>query len=289
MRSPARDRLLLGAVTASVLIAGCRGGAPPPPGVLVIEAGPSRTSLTSTELLKRADAVRIVVPDSPVYPSRPFEFRAVPLDALLSPEEIPGTMHVRFVCGDGFQSSIIASRALSSRPGGSRAYLAIDDPERPWPPVDGKPDVRPGPFFLIWTNPSADRVLAEEWPYQIARIQVVPAPDASYPHLNPAAEIAAGDPIRKGFGLFTRLCLPCHTLNGEGPSTIGPDLNLPMSPTDYFRDGVLGKYVRDPRSVRVWPGQRMPAFSKEDLPEEDLAALESYLRHMAARRGEAGR
>jgi mono/diheme cytochrome c family protein len=223
-----------------------------------------------------------------MYPNRSFTFDAVPMEALLPPAEIPGGMHLRFECADGFATSILASRVLSGRSGGSRAFLAIEDPVSPWPPVDGKPDVRPGPFSLIWTDPTADHILAEEWPYQIARIKVVPAPDASFQHLNPAAEIAADDPIRRGHGVFMRLCLSCHPLNGEGTSTMGPDLNLPMSPTEYFQDGILSRYVRDPRSVRTWPGQRMPAFSKEDLPEADLAALERYLRHMAARRRGAG-
>ena len=55
-------------------------------------------------------------------------------------------------------------------------------------------------------------------------------------------------------------CIPCHQLNGGGASDIGPDLGQPMGPTDYLTEAGLRALVRDPKSVRTWLQQQMPAF-----------------------------
>ena len=76
-------------------------------------------------------------------------------------------------------------------------------------------------------------------------------------------------------------------MNQAGPASAGPDLNLPMNPSEYFTDSGLRALIRDPRSVRVWPEQRMPSFSKEDLSDEELGLILAYLKHMAHRKGRA--
>ena len=49
-------------------------------------------------------------------------------------------------------------------------------------------------------------------------------------------------------------------------------------------DAGLRALIRDPRSVRVWPEQRMPSFAEEDLSDEELGPILSYLSHMAEQR-----
>ena len=40
---------------------------------------------------------------------------------------------------------------------GAQAWLAVEDPARPWPPLaNGKPSA--GPFYLVWTQPQASRI-----------------------------------------------------------------------------------------------------------------------------------
>ena len=78
-------------------------------------------------------------------------------------------------------------------------------------------------------------------------------------------------------------CFTCHAINQAGEASAGPDLNLPMNPTEYFTAG-LPALIRDPRSVRVWPEQRMPSFAKEDLSDEELGLIFAYLKHMADRK-----
>jgi cytochrome c1 len=47
---------------------------------------------------------------------------------------------------------------------------------------------------------------------------------------------------------------------------------------------MLRQLIRDPASVRTWPQQSMPGFSKEVLPEAELDDLLVYLKQMAAQR-----
>jgi cytochrome c1 len=60
-----------------------------------------------------------------------------------------------------------------------------------------------------------------------------------------------------------------------------------MNPTEYFTDAGLRALIRDPRSVRIWPEQRMPSFSQEDLSDEELGLILAYLNHMADRKSRA--
>ena len=83
-----------------------------------------------------------------------------------------------------------------------------------------------------------------------------------------------------GQAVFIVECLPCHRLNDGGASEAGPDLGWPMNPTQYLTEGGLRAIVRDPKSVRTWPEQRMAGFGKNVLPDSDLDALISYLRVM---------
>jgi cytochrome c1 len=62
---------------------------------------------------------------------------------------------------------------------------------------------------------------------------------------------------------------------------------LPMNPTEYFTDAGLRALIRDPRSVRVWPEQRMPGFAEENLSDEELGVILAYLSHMANRKSRA--
>jgi hypothetical protein len=46
-----------------------------------------------------------------------------------------------------------------------------------------------------------------------------------------------------------------------------------MAATDYLMQGGFRALARNPKSVRTWPQQRMPAFSPSLLPDTDLDAL----------------
>ena len=64
----------------------------------------------------------------------------------------------------------------------------------------------------------------------------------------------------------------------------GPDLARPMNPVDYSQPTALRKFLRDLRSVRAWPDQKMPAFSEERLPDSDIDAIVAWLAYKAGKR-----
>jgi cytochrome c2 len=70
-------------------------------------------------------------------------------------------------------------------------------------------------------------------------------------------------------------------MNQEGPSQVGPDLNLPLNPTEYLKESILPRYIRNPKAIRSWEGSKMPGFGPEALSEEDVTSIIVYLKEMA--------
>ena len=245
---------------------------------LTVDLGDAPRTWQTRELLAHPQAQTIQIVEDVTY-KRPMRYRAVPLNALL--EGVQPEDHLQARASDGFAAEMPAAPLLNTQ--GARAWLAIEDPSRPWPPIArGKPSA--GPFYLVWTEPQAGLISPEQWPFQLASIRRLPSLDARFPALRPAPELAADDPVNRGFALFQKHCLACHRLNGAGDARMGPDLNLPYSPTEYFVTGTLERYIRNPQSLRQWPEAKMPGFSVEVLPDEDLRVLIAYLRHMAGRK-----
>jgi mono/diheme cytochrome c family protein len=118
----------------------------------------------------------------------------------------------------------------------------------------------------------------------LEKLTVMQSPELRWPQLKVNAPLPAGAPARRGEEVFVAQCIPCHRLNGGGASEIGPDLRQPMAATDYMTEAGLRALVRDPKSVRTWPQQQMPAFPPTILPDTDLNALIAYLKQIASQR-----
>jgi len=71
-------------------------------------------------------------------------------------------------------------------------------------------------------------------------------------------------------------------MKGAGTGIVGPDLGRPMSPIEYLSATGLRSIIRDPKAVRTWPQQQMPAFNPTMLSDADLDAVIAYLAYMAA-------
>ncbi|MEW9624141.1 cytochrome c [Rhodanobacter geophilus] len=241
---------------------------------LRIDLGHGAKPLTTAQLLARADATTVTIPDDVAF-HRVMRYRAVPLRALL-----PGLragQHLQFVAADGFAAEMPATLILNDQ--GAQAWLAVEDPAQPWPALSGS-GKDAGPFYLVWTNPQAAHIGPEQWPYQLATIRVLGGVDARFPAIVPQA--AASTEVRHGFEVFKRTCFACHTMNGEGDSKLGPDLNLPYNPTEYLRADLLRGFIRNPQSLRRWPQAKMQGFpTQQALGDADLDALLAYLRYMA--------
>lgn len=243
---------------------------------LRIDVGPSARVWTTDQLSSRSDARNVTIQDDVAF-HRTMNYRAVPLRALL-----PGLAHgdrIKFVANDGFSVDIPAETILNAS--GAQAWLAIEDPRHPWPSLPGnKGDA--GPFYLVWTNPAAGQISSEQWPYQLARIERVQDAATRFPATAPAASVPDGSPVRRGYAVFQRTCFACHTLNGEGDARMGPDLNIPHSPTEYLNAEMLRAFIRNPQSLRRWPAGRMTGFpTQESLSDADLDAVIAYLTYMA--------
>jgi len=231
---------------------------------------------SSAELLEHAQTRDIEVAEDVAY-KRAMQYRAIPMRALLEGVE-PGD-HVQVVALDGFAAELPAAPLLNAR--GATAWLAVEDPARPWPALSkGRPSA--GPFYLVWQNPQAGNIGPEQWPYQVATLRTLAPVAERFPALLPAAD--ADPAVQAGLAQFQKHCLACHRLNAAGDAQFGPDLNIPYNPTEYFAGDFLARYVRDPQQLRRWPQGRMPGFSTAVLSDQELGQLLAYLRHMATRK-----
>jgi mono/diheme cytochrome c family protein len=241
--------------------------------------GLGATRVLSAATLRTSPGARdIVVPDDPVY-HRDMHYRAVPLRSLLP--TLATDAQVQFVATDGFTGEVPAR--LVTDAGRTTGWLAIEPADRPWPPIaPGKPSA--GPFYVVWTEPSAAGVGREQWPFQVATVRVTTTVDTRFPAMLPDAALPPDAPARRGFAVFKKDCITCHTLNGEGDARLGPDLNIPHSPTEYLGNAFLRKLVRNPQDLRRWPEAKMPGFDRRTLSDAELDDLLAYLSHMASRR-----
>jgi mono/diheme cytochrome c family protein len=250
---------------------------------LTVSAGGNAQVFDRDGLLARSDVVEITTSRDVAYRA-PRTYRAVALAKLFEGVAIPADAVVEAAAEDGFVTQL--PRDLVYANDGIVGYLAIEVADQPWPAIPGKASSA-GPFYIVWIGHRASSVPIMKWPYQVVSLSVQDAPARRWPSLAVDATLPALDPARDGQIVFVNKCLTCHTMNNAGSASAGPDLNSPMNPTEYFTDRGLRALIRDTRSVRVWPEQRMPSFAKEDLSDEEIELILAYLKHMADRKSRA--
>jgi mono/diheme cytochrome c family protein len=274
-------------VLAPILLFGIAAAAMAPPAAhaagatLAIVVDETTRSFDRDALLARPDAADISVPRDIAYGAG-MTYRAVPLAALLNvPASADRVLEVE--AEDGFVAQLPLELVNNRDPREAVAYVAIETADKPWLPVPTK-ERSAGPFYIVWLGDRAGSVPALEWPYQVLRLTVQDAPTKRWPALAVDAKLPALDPARAGQNLFATTCFTCHSLNRAGLAAVGPDLNLPMNPTEYLTDAGLRALIRDPRAVRAWPEQRMPGFTEEQLSDQEIGLIVDYLKHMAGRK-----
>jgi mono/diheme cytochrome c family protein len=248
---------------------------------LTVTVADDTRSFTRGELLARPDAAAIAVARDITYRA-PMKYRAVPVASLLAGMSLPPDSVLEAVTLDGFIAQLPPDLVLNTDARKAVAWLAIEPADHPWPPIPGK-DASAGPFYMVWTGAAVDTIRSEQWPYQMAKLVSQPSPATRWPALAVNSALPAADPVRAGQALFVVQCLPCHKLNGAGASDVGPDLNLPQNPTEYFTPQGLHDLIRNPRSVRAWPAMGMPAFA-DALSDREIGLIIDYLKHMASRK-----
>jgi mono/diheme cytochrome c family protein len=233
-------------------------------------------------LLARPDVASVEIANDVSY-GKAMTYRAVPVAALLAGLKLPADSVIEAVALDGFAAQLPLDLITNTDSAAPIAWLAIEPADKAWPSLPGK-TVSAGPFYIVWVGASAATVRSEQWPYQVAKLDSQPSPATRWPALGVDPALPATHPVRAGQALFVTQCLPCHTLNGAGTGTVGPDLNKPLSPTEYLTPAGLHALIRDPKSVRTWPEQRMPGFAPDQLSDHEIDLVIGYLAHMTARR-----
>src|SRR6266849_1697890 len=54
------------------------------------------------------------------------------------------------------------------------------------------------------------------------------------------------------------------------------------NPTEYLKEAILPRYIRNPKAIRSWEGSKMPGFGPETFSDEDIASIVAYLKEMAS-------
>lgn len=232
------------------------------------------------ELMSRKDLEYISIPNDPSYQGLSQTYRAIRLLNLFKDFNLNENQVVQFNCTDGFSAPLDTKLILNESTNKSIAYLAIENPEQKWASLPKK-KLSAGPFRVIWLNPEKSSIAQEQWPYMIHSFEIKGSLKASYPNIFPSQAIGKQDPIYKGLKVFLDNCFACHQMNRQGSASIGPDLNIPMNPTEYFKKSALKLLIRNPNDVRVWKTSKMPSFDKNEISEPELDFLIQYLSHMS--------
>jgi len=244
----------------------------------------SRT-YTMQQLLADPATRTIILARDPVY-GRAMTFRAVPASDLMKGLAIGSDDYVQARATDDFSIALPAHLLQPAATGGAEAFVAIEDPAKRWPALPGSAASKgsAGPYYLVWRAPPDAGISSEYWVYHLAGLAVTDSPAKRWPGLAVEASVPADSPIRRGLDRFVATCMACHRFKGEGEGTQGPDLGAPLNPVDYFQRGALEKLLRDPKSVRSWPDQKMPGFDRATLSDADIEAIVAWLAYKAGQR-----
>lgn len=272
--------LILAFMLVGASLAGAKGQTPG----LGLSDGQITRTLTRDELLADPGLRVISIAPDPVY-RRAMTYRAVPVATLLRGLRIGAEDYLQVRAEDGFAVSLPAGLLLRADPGKAQAFLAIETPEAPWPvlPVENQ-HTSAGPFYLVWAGADRAGIGSEYWAFRVAQLSVTASPAQRWPGLGVGADIAAGDPIRRGLDRFVAVCMVCHRFAGAGDADLGPDLARPMNPVEYFQPAALRQYLRDPGALRSWPERKMPAFDQDALSDADIDAVIAWLGYKARHR-----
>lgn len=178
---------------------------------------------------------------------------------------------VIFTCLDGYQASIPLDSFSDGEP-----YLAFRRVDQKKFTINNKlqneSNVQVGPFYLIWKGQDKDSKWgASRWPYQVVSIEMINFKtkfSKLFPGSNPDQK------TKKGFKLFRKHCLNCHTINGQG-GIKGIELNYPMNVTEYIKEPYLHQWIKSPRSMRF--SSTMSDFTGT---KDDIDAIIHYLKAM---------
>ena len=235
-------------------------------------------TFTKESLLARPDVETIVINNNPAYKNITLTYTGIKLCNLLSKQTIATDSKITFIAADGFASAIPAQLLLTCDANHPTAYLAVEG-DKKWPALPHGTGSA-GPYTVIWQT-HGTALSAEYWPWQVISIDLTANTQANASLPKPKTNDLS---VIKGYELFQANCAACHRMNGIGMSHLGPDLNQPLNPVEYFKNTTLLKqFIRNPQSIRYFKEDRMPGV-KEALSESELNALIRFLSYMSKQR-----
>lgn len=236
-------------------------------------------SLTVNELMQLQKGVVSLAVENPTD-AKIHTYQGVLLSVLL--EQIFGSdwqqfNALKFTTQDGYQP-IIPSANITEHTG----MIAISEKNRTGFDLLHRPNgenINPGPFFLVWENfidTSAKKDNWLSWPWQLTAIELTSLA-REYPHSAPPE--TANDRVNQGFLAFRQHCMKCHAINGDG-GDVGPELNYPVSVTEYWQPTWLARFIADPQSVRA-NSKMVPFYRDVENRPALIEAIIAYLKNMS--------
>jgi cytochrome c2 len=174
-----------------------------------------------------------------------------------------------FEAMDGYSVRLSGSLATNRA-----AYLAFAEVGAAGLAPIGEQKVAAGPLYLIWEGNKLTDLKTHPRPWGLARIRLLSSAD-DYKHLTPPDGFGDNAEAQRGFLLFEKDCLRCHSINQEG-GKLGPELNVPRNILTYRDEKQVRQFIKNPRLFRY---SAMPPHP--NLRETDLDALIAYLKLMA--------
>lgn len=189
---------------------------------------------------------------------------------------------ILFTCSDGYQPSLPVARfkefqsflSYSFAPAGQKFELVNR--------LQNDKLTELGPFYLVWDNLKNETLKSMGglgWPYQVVSIDIINFSD-HFPKLVPK-KLRLNEAEQRGFVAFRTHCISCHTINGEGGTLSGIDLNSPVSVIEFWRNDWLAKWIANPAAIR--PKSQMPPLNSGTPAERDakIKDIITYLRLMS--------
>ena len=235
--------------------------------------------LTPGEISQIKDGISVTV-DNPTD-SKVHTYEGISLPILLDHvfgNTWKGFDLVKFITSDGYQpvipvKSIVAGFGVIST--GEKGYSGFQKLLRRNAEI-----VDPGPFYLVWENIKGrgeDPWLS--WPWQITTIELTSL-SREFPHSAPPT--LSGEVAKGGFLAFRQHCIKCHSINGDG-GNVGPELNYPVSVTEYWKEEWLARFITDPQSIRA-NSKMIPFYRDIKNRQEVISAIIAYLKVMKGKK-----